>query len=62
MSVVTSIIDIPAGTNVDIFYKSYSKDEAEGTAVYESTYGSYNFASVKTKNGWITTDFVACKK
>jgi hypothetical protein len=62
MSVMTSIIDIPAGTNVDVFYKSYGKDEAKGTAIYESTYGSYNFTSVKTKNGWITTDFVACKK
>ncbi|MGV9002008.1 MAG: hypothetical protein ACOH18_03590 [Candidatus Saccharimonadaceae bacterium] len=68
-SVAGTIIDIPAGTNVNAYLKTYDKTNATGTAVYESTYGSYNFTAKKTttsvesnQTSWIVTKFIACKK
>ena len=62
-----SIIDIPAGTNVDVHLKTFSSTAATGTAVYDGTYGSYNFVATKTAasdgftNGWQINEFKACK-
>ncbi len=66
-SVVATIFDIPAGTNVDVHLKTYDKANATGTSIYESTYGSYNFTAKKmdagvNKGSWIVTQFEACKK
>lgn len=68
-AVVGTIIDIPAGTNVAVYVKTYDKTDAAGTAIYESTYGSYNFTAKKTntdagsnQDSWVVTKFVACKK
>lgn len=63
-----TIIDIPAGTNVDVFVKTYDDSRATGTSIYESTYGSYNFTAQKVADPgsggshWVVSKFVACKK
>lgn len=62
-AVASTVIDIPAGTNIDVHIKSYDKTSATGTSIYESTYGSYNFTAKKPNQGsWVVTKFVACKK
>ncbi len=68
-AVVGTVIDIPAGTNVDVHVKTYDETNATGTSVYESTYGAYNFTAKKhnakgnsNQGSWVVTDFVACKK
>ncbi|MDB5182504.1 MAG: hypothetical protein JWO47_288 [Candidatus Saccharibacteria bacterium] len=68
-NVVLSIIDVPAGTNVDVLLKSFSSKNATGTAVYTGKYGRYNFTAQKTSSnssdsytgGWKITHFEACK-
>ena len=60
-AVMSSIIDVPAGTNVDIHFKSFTGTQATGTSVYQGTYGSYNFAAEKKPAGWIITSFDPCK-
>lgn len=68
MTLASTIIDIPAGTNVDVYLKTFDKTVATGTIVYESTYGSYNFTAKKTDSrdaqsaSWIVTKFAACTK
>lgn len=67
-AVSLSIIDVPAGTNFDVFVNSYSGTDATGTAIYNGKYGSYNFtATHDTANsndaytaGWKVTKFEAC--
>jgi len=67
-AVMGTVIDIPAGTNVDIHVKTYDKAVATGTSIYESTYGSYNFtarkvpASSSDKESWAVYKFEACIK
>lgn len=68
-SVVSTVIDVPAGTNVDVYFKTYDKTVATGTSIYESTYGSYNFIAQKIPDNqnanqekWVASKFVACKK
>ncbi len=64
-----SIIDVPAGTNVDSYLKTYNGSSATGTSVYSGKYGRYNFVAKKvadnaTNNyvgGWRITHFEACK-
>jgi hypothetical protein len=68
-NVASSIIDVAAGTNVDVFFKTYTSTRATGTAVYGGKYGSYNYvaqkvADNKTNNyvgGWKITSLVPCK-
>lgn len=64
----TSIIDVPAGTNVDTYIKTYTGTKAVGTAYYGGTYGTYNFEATHKANstdtyygGWSITHFEACK-
>jgi hypothetical protein len=67
--VASSIIDVPAGTNVDAYLSSYNGTNATGTAVYSDKFGSYNFTAKKASNGsndsylggWKITHFEACK-
>lgn len=61
-SVIGVIIDVPAGTNADIYVKTHDKTSATGTSVYESTYGTYNFTAKKANQGWVVTKFLACAK
>ena len=70
-AVVTSIIDIPAGTNVDVRIATFSDTEVTGSAIYPDAYGSYNYVVKKASTsdasssdyfaGWKVTSFVACK-
>lgn len=66
-AVATSIIDVPAGTNVDVYFKSFDNTNATGTAIYAGKYGTYNFTAIKTQTGpsytggWTITHFAACK-
>ena len=64
----SSIIDVPAGTNVDVFFKTFTASKATGSAVYSGSYGKYNFTAEHTQNdaggytgGWKITQFAACK-
>ncbi len=68
-AVTLSIIDVPAGTNVDVHLKSYSESGASGTAIYSGKYGRYNLVASKTSSntsndyegGWKITSFEVCK-
>ncbi|HSX30602.1 MAG TPA: hypothetical protein VLE99_01675 [Candidatus Saccharimonadales bacterium] len=68
-TVATSISDALAGTNVDVYLKTYDGKNATGTAVYGGKYGNYNFVikkiAAQTGNtftgGWKVTQFKACK-
>ena len=66
--IATSITDAHAGTNVNVYFKTYSGSSATGTAAYSSYYGNYNYtvqkvASNSTNNfvgGWRVTRFEPC--
>lgn len=66
---MTGIIDVPAGTNVDVHIETYDGTNATGTSVYPDKYGSYNFTVKKTGNdstdtytgGWLITEIKACR-
>lgn len=69
-AVLSSISDVPAGTNVDILVATFSDTEATGSAKYADGYGTYNFVvknvldattNGQTQSVWETTSFVACK-
>jgi hypothetical protein len=51
--IATSITDALAGTNVDVYFKTYDSSTATGTATYGSYYGSYNYTvkNVDPNNG-----------
>ena len=67
---VMGILDVPAGTNVDVFIKVYTDTKASGTVVYPDTYGSYNFTTSKQANKpsdsltgeWSIDSLQACRK
>lgn len=68
-AVIANIIDVPAGTNVDVHIKTYDSVTATGSSVYAGNYGSYNFTAKKTgtettnsyQGNWKVTEFLACK-
>lgn len=65
MAVIGQLIDVPAGTQVDVHVASLSSDTATGSEIYQSDYGTYNFTVKRTaaKDGaldWHVTRFVAC--
>lgn len=59
----TYLIDVPAGTNVDINIAHYSESEVSGSSIYPDKYGKYNFTANKKDNAsnWEITSFEACK-
>jgi hypothetical protein len=67
--IATSVTDALAGTNVNVYFKTFDGSNATGTAAYSSYYGSYNFTVKKTASnatnnfvgGWSVTRFQACK-
>ena len=64
------ILDVPAGTNADVYIRDYTDSKAGGTVIYSGTYGSYNFTASKEASkdsgsftgGWSAHDFQACKR
>lgn len=67
--VVSSIIDVPAGTNVDVYLRTYDGASATGLATYAGRYGSYNFTAKHTSGstdssfgGWKIIRFDACQQ
>jgi hypothetical protein len=60
MAAVSYLIDVPAGTNVDVKLATYSTDRVTGSDHYPVKYGNYNFAMVKQSEGWVITDFKRC--
>jgi hypothetical protein len=69
MAVIGSIVDVPAGTNVDVYAKSFDGTTVTGTSKYEGSYGTYNFTVKKTtdvyagssQTNWRVTAFQPCK-
>lgn len=68
--VSSSIIDVPAGTNVSVYLGTYNGSKSTGSIIYDGNYGTYNFsvtrkadtsASFGTIN-WTVDTFVACKQ
>lgn len=57
---ITHLIDVPAGTNVDVMFATYSETEASGSNRYPETYGSYNFAMTKQGDDWTITKYQRC--
>lgn len=69
-AVSSSITDVPAGTNVNVYIGSYSGAKSAGSIMYDENYGTYNFsvtrktdtsASFGTIN-WTIDTFFACKQ
>ena len=66
-SVVTSITDVPAGTDVNVYVGAYDGTTTSGSIVYVGDYGSYNFTASKNTSSqstginWTVKTFVACK-
>lgn len=62
LAAVSYLVDVPAGTNVDVKIAKYAKDEVTGADYYPSKYGTYNFAMAKQSDNWIITDFKRCSQ
>ncbi len=60
MSAVSYLIDVPAGTNVDVKVATYSDEKVTGSDHYPAKYGNYNFVMAKQRSNWIITDFTRC--
>jgi hypothetical protein len=68
--VIGHIIDVPAGTNVDVLFNHYDGQTASGSSLYEKNYGTYNFTVAKqsrspsnsTPDGdWQITAYTRCQ-
>jgi hypothetical protein len=59
-AVVTSITDIPAGTEVNVYVASYDNATTNGSIVYAGDYGSYNFTATKQSGAWRVKTFEMC--
>jgi hypothetical protein len=49
MGAILHIVDVPAGTNVDVRIASADGRKASGSAIYPGSYGSYNFTVTKDR-------------
>jgi hypothetical protein len=49
MGAILHIVDVPAGTNVDVRIASADGRNASGSAIYPGSYGSYNFTLTKDR-------------
>jgi hypothetical protein len=61
MAAVSYLIDVPAGTNVDVKIASRSDSKVTGSDHYPAKYGNYNFVLSKQSSNWVVTDFKRCK-
>lgn len=67
-AVLGQLTTVPAGTNVDMYFATFSKTTANGSAVYPKKYGSYNFTVKKVtppkpdQLSWKVVSFVPCVK
>jgi hypothetical protein len=59
MQAMSYLVDVPAGTNVDVHIASYSANKTTGSLRYPDTYGNYNF-SMTRQGDWQFDDFVRC--
>ncbi len=60
MSALSYLIDVPAGTDVDVKLTTYSPTRVTGSDYYPSTYGTYNFELTKQSDGWRVASFTRC--
>jgi hypothetical protein len=61
LSAISYLIDVPAGTNVDVKIASYDTNKITGSDRYPAKYGSYNFVMEKQGGNWAVTDFKQCE-
>lgn len=57
---MSHLMDVPAGTEVDINFATYSYDQATGSSTYPEKYGSYNFVLTKKSGDWAVAEFKRC--
>jgi len=60
MSALSYLIDVPAGTNVDVRLATYNGTDATGSDYYPAKYGNYNFVMHRDSDGWRVSDFRHC--
>lgn len=60
MVAMSHLIDVPAGTNVDIKIATYSENKVTGSARYPSQFGRYNFVMEQQDGNWAITAFKRC--
>jgi hypothetical protein len=60
MAAISYLIDVPAGTNVDVRFATYSPTKVMGSDYYPAKYGTYNFTATKENDGWHITSFLHC--
>lgn len=61
LAAMSHLIDVPAGTNVDVKIASYSADAVTGSDRYPAEYGNYNFVMTKQSGDWQITEFKHCE-
>jgi hypothetical protein len=60
LAAVSYLVDVPAGTEVDVKITTYSASKVTGSDHYPAAYGNYNFVAAKQGDGWLVTDFKRC--
>ncbi|HSX34911.1 MAG TPA: hypothetical protein VLF62_04675 [Candidatus Saccharimonadales bacterium] len=58
---ISHLVDVPAGTHVDVQVATYSNDKVTGSDRYPDKFGSYNFILSKQGYGWTVTQFQRCE-
>ncbi len=61
LAAVSYLVDVPAGTNVDVSIASHTATQVTGSDHYPPKYGNYNFQLSKQGGNWLVTNFAACK-
>ncbi len=61
-TLLSGIIDVPAGTQADVTFNSFQDNIAKGSANYESDYGDYNYEMkyLGQPGEWELVSLVAC--
>ena len=60
LAAISYLIDVPAGTHVEVKIATYSDSKITGSDRYPAKYGSYNFEMAKQNGNWNITKFKRC--
>ncbi len=55
------LTELPPGMAYGVYIKSYEKQQATGTIIYDGISNAFNFSAQSHNGGWKITDFHACE-
>ena len=61
MTLLSGIIDVPAGTYADVYYATLDAGTAKGSVKYAGEYGNYNYEMKFKDNKWQLIGLKACR-